>query len=338
SDDQDSDDADHPRPIHLSSLGQDEDAEGGVEDVIVVGGGVAGLAATRWCLRLGHAPLLIDPGPRLGGQLHLVHAEMTDLPALSPHAGLALARRLWRQLPTRTRWLETHLVRVSSDPQGLSLAVEAADGTRAVLRARTLILAMGLRRRYLGVPGERELAGCGILQTASKEIACVAGDRVVVVGGGDGACENALKLADAGAEPVLVHRGARLSARRALRDAVVSQEIPVRFETRVRRFLGDAGRLVAVELESGERVASPWALVRVGWVPQSASLPAAWRDDRGYVVCDAGLRVAGEARVFVAGDLRDPPAPSVASSCGDGASAAKAAIQRIEAMDDDDRA
>lgn len=314
---------DHPRAVG-SELVADE------EPLVVVGGGVAGLAATLWCARLGRPALLIDPGPQLGGQLHQVHFEMTDLPGMPPSNGIALARRLWTALPRATRWWTARLSACQADADGATLTVVDDQGAERIVRARALIVAMGLSRRSIAVPGERELRGRGLLATASRGIEGLAGERVAVIGGGDGACENALKLVRAGAHVVLLHHGAALSAREEFRRAVGDEPaIELRLGATVARFCGTEA-LEAVELDDGSRIAARHALVRVGWVPHSRSLPAAWLDEGGYVRCDPSLRVVGEARVFVAGDLRNPPAPSVAASVGDGANAAKGATQLLD--------
>ncbi|PID39562.1 MAG: hypothetical protein CSA65_09410 [Proteobacteria bacterium] len=298
--------------------------------VVIVGGGVAGLATALWCGRLGHSALLLDPEPRLGGQLHLVHVKMIDLPGMAPVTGAELAARLLSRLPKAIRWFSARLAAIEVGAARVVLRLATSSGERSVA-AGAVVLATGLSRRRLGVPGERELLGRGILATGSKDVDQTVGQRVVVVGGGDGACENAMKLDDLGAEVILLHRGAELSARAEFRAAVTARNIEIRLGVRIRAFIADSQQqLAAIELASGERIAAPYALLRVGWLPNSAALPDAWLNERGYVRCDAGLRVEGARRVFVAGDLRDPPAPSVAASFGDGACAAKAAISLLE--------
>jgi len=70
---------------------------GDEEPLVIVGGGVAGMAAALWCHSLGHPALLVDPTAQLGGQLHMVHGLMRDLPAMEPMTGAALAAHMRRQ-------------------------------------------------------------------------------------------------------------------------------------------------------------------------------------------------------------------------------------------------
>ncbi|MBW2730773.1 MAG: dihydroneopterin aldolase [Deltaproteobacteria bacterium] len=294
--------------------------------VTIVGGGVAGLSAALWCWRLGHPALLLEPSERLGGQLHLVHFMMFDLPGQPPISGVSLAKRFWRLTPPETRWAQGALEAIHEHEDGCELDIEFGNGERTHVTSEAVILAMGLRRRRLAVPGERGLMGRGILSTASRDISQVGGQKALVVGGSDGACENALKLAAAGSVVTLVHRGPQLTARQEFQQALTQDpRIEVRLQARVVRFLGDDW-LEGVELHHGERIEARWALIRVGWHPNSEALPEAWLNQRGYVRSGVDLRVEGTQRIFVAGDLRDPAAPSVAAAAGDGACAAKAAL------------
>lgn len=314
------------------------EAVAGPEEIVVVGGGAAGLAAMLWCWRLGHPALLLDPAPLLGGQLHLVHGIMSDLPAMNPMDGAALARRLWRQFVSYGgRWLQAKVQRVATEAAGCTLTIEEAaepSASRAkAIRCRTVILATGVRRRGLGVPGEQQLAGRGILGTAARGVEVLAGQRAAVVGGGDSACENALILARAGARVTLVHRGARLGGRdQFAREVQREPRIEVRLQSRVVRFLGQ-DHLEAVEISSGGRteiMPVEAALVRVGWIPNSEAFPEAWLDPEGYVETDPSSHVRGEALAFAAGDVLGRLSPSVATAFGSAATAARAAALVLE--------
>jgi thioredoxin reductase (NADPH) len=300
-----------------------------VEDILVLGGGVAGMAAALWCWRLGHGCLLVDAGPELGGQLHLVHNLMPDLAGMEPMNGETLARRLRGQFAqVGGRWLRS---RVASASAAEELArVELVDG--AELRARALVVALGVRRRCLGVPGEQELTGRGLLATAAKGTDALAGKRVVVVGSGDAACENVIALARQDARVTLVHRRAQLSARRQLVRALHEEPRIVLQQAQVLRFVGhDRLERVVVEGEAGERaLPAEAALVRIGWIPNSEMLPTTWRDRRGFLRADQDGRVAAERAVFGAGDLLGRLCPSVATSVGSAAIAARAAVAFLE--------
>ena len=315
-----------PRPLGPAELA-------GPEEILVLGGGVAGLSAALWCWRLGHPCLLVDGGAELGGQLHWVFGTMPDLPGMGPLTGPALASRLLRQLAQHDgRWLRATVTAVRSEAG--SPRVQLADG--AELRPRAVILTLGARRRELGIAGERELAGRGLLATAARDLEQLAGRRVAVIGGGDSACENALALAQQGARVTLIHRRPRLSARRQFAKKVQGEPgVTLRLDSRPLRFLG-TDRLEGVLLESGgreETLPVDAALVRAGWLPNSEALPRDWCDERGYLRADADGRVAGERAIFGAGDLLGRLCPSVATSVGTAAMAARAAVDLLESIE-----
>jgi thioredoxin reductase (NADPH) len=300
------------------------------EEILVLGGGVAGLAAALWCWRLGHPGLIVDADEELGGQLRWVFGAMPDLTGMSPLTGSALRARLVRQLAHHDgRWLRARVKTVQSDDG--APRVQLDDGTE--LRPRAVILTLGARRRELGIPGEQELAGRGVLATGARETEQLAGRRVVVVGSGDAACENALALARQGARVTLISRRPRLSARRQFASQVQAEpSLAVRLSARPLRFLGTE-RLQAVLLETPdgqEELPAEAALVRIGWLPNTEALPREWCDERGYVRADADGRVAGERAVFVAGDLLGRLCASVATAVGSAAVAARAAVDQLE--------
>jgi len=334
--------APHPTAIDPAQLDPDGEA------IVVVGGGAAGLAAALWCWRLGHPALLVDPAGRLGGQLHLVHGLMRDLPALQPMTGALLARKLWRQfMGHQGRWLRARLVSLkpgsgSQEEDGrhrcsLELAATTQGaGAQLELRPRAVILTTGVRRRALEIPGERRLAGRGVLATAARGIEHLADEATVVLGGGDSACENALLLARAGATVTLVHHGPRLTAREQFRRSVERESaVTVRLGARATRFVGDdtlEGVTLVEAQGQGETVLpARAALVRVGWLPNSAPLPQSWLDTRGFVRCDNEGQIAGATGCFAASDLLGRTSPSVATSFGSGTSAARSACLLLEA-------
>ncbi|MCC6748422.1 MAG: FAD-dependent oxidoreductase [Deltaproteobacteria bacterium] len=305
------------------------------EPVAIVGGGAAALSAALWCWRLGHRAVLVESEERLGGQLHLAHRPMPDLLGLPPLTGPAFARRLLGQFELHHGvWLRARVERVEPAAGSYLLRAAAAEGP-LTLRARTVIVATGVRRRTLGVPGEAELTGRGLLATAAKGTRELAGRRVVVVGGGDAACENALLLAEAGARVTLVHRGAELSARGQFRRPVLQHpELERRLATTVVGFEGRE-RLERVLLHGAsgpEALPADAALLRIGWRPNNEALPTAWLDERGYLRTDADGRVLEATGAYGAGDILGPDCSSVANAMGRGASAAQAAASYLERL------
>lgn len=308
----------------------------GPTPIVIVGGGVAGLSAALWCWRLGHPALLVDPSATLGGQLLLATDPLPDLPGTPPTPGPVLAQQLRRQFALHGgRWLRAGLQAVEGTPQATgsddALLLELASSAgRLTLSCSALIVATGVRRRALSVPGAGQLVDRGVLTTLPGDLTPQRDQNVVIVGGGDTACEAALALLSSGSHVTIVHRGAQLSARAPLRQALVGQpRLELVTGAEVARLHGDTS-LEAIELRDGRRLAARWLLVAIGWQPNSEALPAEWLDPRGFVRCAADLRLLADPRAFAAGDIRQPAAASVATAAGDGACAARGAVRRIE--------
>ena len=315
-----------PKPIDPCALSQE------AEPVVILGGGMAGLSAALWCWRLRKKSLVIDQG-NLGGQLHLIHFPIPDLVGEVDTAdGHRLAQRCADQFGLASgRWLRGRVLAIE-DHQQQRFRILAKTQTDTVhISATTVIVATGVRRRMLNVPGESELIGKGILETASRDIGHLSGSSVVVVGGGDAACENAQKLAAANARVTLVYRRKRLRARPHFRQAV-EQHPHIRLlpNCSVDSFEATSGVLGAVKLDNGDRINATAALVRVGWVPNSAMVPPAWTDSRGYIRCAMDLAIPQTDGAFVAGDIRNPPSLSLAAAAGDGACAAASATRLLD--------
>jgi thioredoxin reductase (NADPH) len=163
----------------------------------------------------------------------------------------------------------------------------------------------------------------------------VAGEDVLVVGGGDAAAENALLLAESCATVTLVHRGAKLSARSEFAERIRGDHrITVFTETTLERVLGSE-RVESVEIRragalKAMRMAVRGVLVRVGVEPNSEPfLGQLHTDARGYVVTD-GQHETSVEMVFAAGDVSNPRAPTVSGATGAGATAAKVIASRLK--------
>jgi thioredoxin reductase (NADPH) len=204
----------------------------------------------------------------------------------------------------------------------------------AKLRSIALVLATGVRRRRLGVPGEEEFAGRGVLESGRLERAGVAGEDVCVVGGGDAAAENALLLAEVCPTVTLVHRGRKLSARPEFVERIKSDHRIALFTEATLERIAGRDRVEAVEIRRAGglkpfRMAVRAVLVRVGVEPNSELFRGQLHADaRGYVVTDGEHETSVEM-VFAAGDLSNPLAPTVSGAVGAGATAAKVIASRL---------
>ncbi|HWS55397.1 MAG TPA: FAD-dependent oxidoreductase [Pyrinomonadaceae bacterium] len=301
-----------------------------MHDVIIIGAGPAGLSAAVWCDELGLDTLVLEEAEETGGQLLRVHNAVENHLGVVAPDGRALRDVFAAQVEGRgfDLWTQVEVERVDLRARQVSLR----SGER--LRAVALILATGVRRRRLGVPGEEEFQGRGVLESGTRDRAEVAGTDVLVVGGGDAAAENALLLAEVCPTVTLVHRGRRLGARAEFAERVRGEHrINVFTEARLTRIMGRE-RVEAVEIERDGalkpfRMAVRGVLIRVGVEPNSELFRDQLRADaRGYVVV-TGEQETSVEMVFAAGDLSNPDAPTVSGAVGAGATAAKVIASRL---------
>lgn len=292
-------------------------------EVVVVGGGAAGMTAGLYASRAGLKTVLLE---RMmpGGQI--VNAEkIENLPGFPDGIpGHELGPLLMEQA---TRYgLEIELSEVTGlETQGKSWTVNTYEGD---------IDAGGSTLRKLGVPGEEALVGAGVSYCATCDGAFFQDETVGVVGGGDSALDEALVLTEFASRVVVFHRRDEFRGQKILQDRVLTHpKVEVRWNTVVDTILGD--QLVegvgVTDVGSGEpsRVDLSGVFIYVGLEPNSSYLDGVLSlDNAGHVPTDIWMLTAVPG-LFAAGDIRQSSAAQLASATGDGATAAIAAQRYI---------
>jgi thioredoxin reductase (NADPH) len=303
-----------------------------MHDVIIIGAGPAGLSAALWCDELGLDTLVIEQAAEVGGQLLRVHNPVENYLGARAANGRELRDLFAAQVEEREFDLWTEAEIESVDLKAKRLRLRSGEELQSI----ALVAATGVRRRRLGVEGEEEFAGRGMLESGRLERDSVAGEDVLVVGGGDAAAENALLLAETCATVTLVHRGKTLSARAEFAERVRDDHrITVFNEATLRRILGTE-RVESVEISRAGalkpmRMAVRGVLIRVGVEPNTELFAGQLHtDERGYVVVTGEQETSAEM-VFAVGDVSNPLAPTVSGAAGAGATAAKVIASRLNA-------
>jgi thioredoxin reductase (NADPH) len=290
-------------------------------DLVIVGAGPAGVSAALWARSLDLEVALVESATTLGGQLRAIHFEPMNLAMGAKGDGTALLGRMAEQLAA-IGVAPRFSAAARLDPA--APAVSLADGS--TLSASAVLVATGLRRRRLGVPGEERLADRGVSHSATRDRGRLAGQEVAVVGGGNAAYENALMLADAGCSVSLVVRD-QVRARDEFRARVASRpNIEVLEDTHVVEIVGE-DRVTGVRLE-GPRGAFelPVAgvVVKVGARPNTEWLRGTLElDADGYVQVDERFGTS-QPRIWAIGDVTRPEVPGLAVAIGHAALAVAA--------------
>ena len=300
-------------------------------DVVIVGGGIAGLTAAIHAGRSGLRCLLVERMMPGGQIFNATHVE--NMPGIAePVSGVELSERLHDQ--AAQAGVEIILSEATGlEPDSPHWLVRKYDGD---VRGKAVIIAAGSSFKKLGLDLEDEFYGSGISNCASCDGPLFADQVVGVVGGGDSALDEALALTEFASKVILFHRDATLDGQAVLwRRVHADPKIEPRPNTEVTALLGDA-MLEGVSTRhtgSGEtsQVDLAGLFVFVGLKPNTGFLDGVVPlDPAGHVETDIWMRTPAKG-IFAVGDIRQNSAALLASSAGDGATAAVAAKRYIDA-------
>ena len=300
-------------------------------DMIIVGGGPAGLTAAIYGLRAGKTVLVIEKGG-FGGQIAF-SPKVENIPGFQQIGGAEFADKLTEQ--AMALGAEVELEKVTSvTKNGDIFAVETEEGS--TFEGRTVILALGVKHRMLGLPGEEELIGSGISFCAVCDGAFYAGQNVAMIGGGNSALQEALLLSEVCNKVTIVQNLADFTGERKLAEALLEKEnVEVLFSTVVAGYEAEGGTLTGLRLRSevtGEEshIAVDGTFLAVGLQPENEPFAQlAKLNDWGYFDSGEDCCTATPG-LFVAGDCRSKRIRQVVTAAGDGAIAAMAACRYLD--------
>ena len=302
-----------------------------MHDIIIVGGGPAGLTAAIYALRAGKTVLVIEKNG-FGGQI-AYSPKVENIPGTISISGTEFADKLTEQAMNLGADVELEtVIRVENGEIKRVLTEEGG-----CYEAKAVILAVGVKHRMLGLDGEQELVGNGISFCAVCDGAFYAGQDVAMIGGGNSALQEALLLSEVCHKVTVVQNLAFFTGEKKLADALTAREnVEVIFSTVVAEYLSENGTLTGLRLRSEageERVLTvDGAFLAVGLVPENDAFASlAELNDWGYFASGEDCTTKTEG-IYVAGDCRSKTIRQVTTAAGDGAVAAMTACRYLDRL------
>ena len=295
--------------------------------MLIIGSGPAGLSAAIYGARAGLAPIVVQ-GLQPGGQLTIT-TDVENYPGFRDVIqGPWLMDEMQAQaehVGTRMLWDTVTSVDLSGPP------FRAIGDGGDIYEGETLVIATGAQAKWLGVPGEEQLGGKGVSACATCDGFFYRGKKVVVIGGGNTAVEEALYLTNHSPDVTIIHRRDSFRAEKILQDRLFANpKISVVWNKKVDRFLGDplAGGLTGVALtdtKTGEmsEIATDGAFVAIGHAPATELFKDQLAmDDGGYLLVEPGTPKTAIPGVFACGDVMDHVYRQAVTAAGTGCMAA----------------
>ncbi|MFA7604315.1 MAG: thioredoxin-disulfide reductase [Novosphingobium sp.] len=295
--------------------------------MLIIGSGPAGLSAAIYGARAGMEPIVVQ-GLQPGGQLTIT-TDVENYPGFRDVIqGPWLMQEMQAQaehVGTRMMWDTIVSVDLSGPP------FRAVGDSGDVYEGETLVIATGAQAKWLGVPGEQELGGKGVSACATCDGFFYRGKKVVVIGGGNTAVEEALYLTNHSQDVTLIHRRDSLRAEKILQDRLFAHpHVTTMWNKRIDGFLHDeaTGALRAVAVtdtvtgEAGE-IAAEGAFVAIGHAPATELFKEQLElDEGGYILVQPGTPKTAIPGVFACGDVMDHTYRQAVTAAGTGCMAA----------------
>ncbi len=308
-------------------------------DMIIIGAGAAGLSAAQYAGRSNLKTLVIEEKSE-GGQAVLIDRLENYPGILDPVNGFDFASNMKEQaVRFGAEFVYGKAMGLGKKDGHFVIPMESSEENPVTYSTKTVLLATGAEHRKLGVPGEEDYVGRGVSYCATCDGPFFRNKHIVVVGGGDAACDEAGFLAHLTDRVTMVHRRNKFRAQKSIAERTLrNPHIAVRFNTVVSEIRGtdpDSGKVTSVLLENVETGAKEElecdaVFVFIGMIPRTELAALVKKDDEGYIETDEGMQTSVHG-LYAAGDIRSKTFRQIVTAAADGAIAAHSASNCIDA-------
>jgi len=301
-------------------------------EVVVVGGGPAGLAAGQYSARAGRKTAIVEE-LSCGGQAMIID-EIENYPGVGKTTGYELAAAFEQQAESFGCEIVYDQIQSIERAEDGIFNLNLLSGK---ITARAVIIATGSKHRNLDVPGEKELTGHGVSYCATCDGPFFKGKKILVCGGGDSAVQEAMYLTKLSDYITVCHRRDRFRAQAAVVDNLMKTgKVSLKMNHNVLSINGKDGKVASVTFKDNAQNREyteefDAVFVFVGNIPQSGLVDCK-KDESGFIVTDSTMQTSVSG-MFAAGDVRNTPFRQVVTAASDGAIAAHYASEYIDAAD-----
>ncbi|MBQ9809769.1 MAG: FAD-dependent oxidoreductase [Spirochaetales bacterium] len=298
-------------------------------DIIIVGGGPAGLACGQYSARAGRKTVIIEEMAP-GGQTMIID-EIENYPGLEKISGYELAMKFEQQATgfgCEIAYAAVNFIKRLDDG---SFELATSDGTFA---SPVVVIATGAKHRNLEVPGEKEMIGHGVSYCATCDGPFFRKKKILVCGGGDSACQESMYLRKLSDDVTVTHRRDRFRAQASIVKAMTDAGIKTKMNTTVQSINSENNKVRSVtflDKTTGETYTEEFdgVFIFVGNIPQTQLVPDCEKDEAGFIKTDSRMMTSIPG-IYAIGDVRATPFRQIVTAAADGAVAAHYASEYID--------
>ena len=298
-------------------------------DIIIVGGGPAGLACGQYSARAGRKTVILEEMAP-GGQTMIID-EIENYPGLEKISGYELAMKFEQQATgfgCEIAYAAVNFIKRLDDG---SFELTTSDGTFA---SPVVVIATGAKHRNLEVPGEKEMIGHGVSYCATCDGPFFRKKKILVCGGGDSACQESMYLRKLSDDVTVTHRRDRFRAQASIVKAMTDAGIKTKMNTTVQSINSENNKVRSVtflDKTSGETYTEEFdgVFIFVGNIPQTQLVPDCEKDEAGFIKTDSRMMTSIPG-IYAIGDVRATPFRQIVTAAADGAVAAHYASEYID--------